>query len=243
MTANGHGRAASRLRLLARPPALEEPSDSPVERCDLCGEPVQAQHRHLLDLRSRGVLCACTACTILFQSKVAGGGHFRLIPDRCRYVVDFELDDLGWRAFRIPVDLAFFFRSTSVGRVAAFYPSPLGATESLLELDAWDSLVERNPVLDELEEDVEALLVNRAREAREHWLVPVDRCYELVGAMRTRWRGFGGGEEAWGAIATFFAGLRTGAEPVSKDGKEATWPTSAWASPSSSPTARRTSGA
>ena len=33
----------------------------------------------------------------------------------------------------------------------------------------------------ELEPDVEALLVNRARGAREYWLVPIDECYALVG--------------------------------------------------------------
>ena len=48
--------------------------------------------------------------------------------------------------------------------------------------------------------DVEALLVSRAREMREHWLVPIDDCYELVGLIRSRWRGFGGGEEVWEAI-------------------------------------------
>ena len=33
-----------------------------------------------------------------------------------------------------------------------------------------------------LEPDVEALLVNRARGARQHFLVPIDECYALVGA-------------------------------------------------------------
>ena len=42
---------------------------------------------------------------------------------------------------------------------------------------------------------------------REHWLVPIDDCYELVGLIRTRWRGFGGGEEVWDAIARFFDDL------------------------------------
>ena len=65
----------------------------------------------------------------------------------------------------------------------------MGATESLLELDAWEALEAANPVLATLEPDVEALLVNRARGAREHWLVPIDECYALVGLIRTRWRG------------------------------------------------------
>jgi hypothetical protein len=51
-------------------------------------------------------------------------------------VAGFRLDDLAWRALRIPVEMAFFVRSGESGRVTAFYPSPAGATESLLELDA-----------------------------------------------------------------------------------------------------------
>ena len=59
-------------------------------------------------------------------------------------------------------------------------------------------------MLGELEPDVEALLVNRTRGAREHWLVPVDRCYELVGLIRTHWSGFGGGSEVWEQVDAFF---------------------------------------
>jgi Family of unknown function (DUF5947) len=193
------------------------------ERCELCAEPLPPEHRHLLDLQDRRLLCACRACTILFDRSGAGGRHYRLVPDRARIVDDFEVDDVAWQAFEIPVDMAFFFSSSAAGRVVAFYPSPLGATESLLELGAWDDLVAANPVLGELEPDVEALLVNRARGKREHWLVPVDRCYELVGLVRTHWRGFGGGEEVWTALDAFFDGLRRGAKRVTKQGKEARW--------------------
>ena len=35
-----------------------------------------------------------------------------------------------------------------------------------------------------LEPDIEALLVNRARGARRHWIVPIDECYALVGLIR-----------------------------------------------------------
>jgi hypothetical protein len=59
-----------------------------------------------------------------------------------------------------------------------------------------------------MERDVEALLVNPARGASEHYLVPIDECYKLVGVIRTRWRGFSGGREVWDEIARFFEGLR-----------------------------------
>jgi hypothetical protein len=108
------------------------------------------------------------------------------------------IDDVAWQAFGIPVQLAFFFHSSAAGRVVAFYPSPVGATESLLDLDVWNELGV------ELEPDVEALLVNRG----ECWLVGVDRCYELVGLVRTHWKGFGGGDEVWSALDDFFDKLR-----------------------------------
>jgi hypothetical protein len=207
----------TRLRDLARKPARVSPAAE--ERCDLCGELLAPQHRHLIDVQDRRLLCACRPCTILFDSRAAGGGHFRLVPDRTLYLADFALDDTMWQSLRIPVDLAFFFHSTPAGRVVAFYPAPAGATESLLELDAWNHLAASNPVLEQLEADVEALLVDRTRGARNHWLVPVDRCYELVGLIRTYWKGFGGGSEVWSQIDAFFDRLRTTCKEVTNDGK------------------------
>jgi hypothetical protein len=224
----------SRLQELAHRPRTEPAR--PEERCELCAEPIAPEHRHVLDLTERRPLCVCRACSILFDRDGAGGGHYRLIPDRCRLVEDFDLDDAFWLALHIPVDMAFFFESSVAGRVVAFYPSPLGATESLLELDAWTDLVERNPILETLEPDVEALLVNRARGERQHWLLPVDRCYELVGLIRQRWRGFTGGNEVWETIDGFFADLGRRAETVTRDGKEATWRRSSATSESVRPT-------
>ena len=68
-----------------------------------------------------------------------------------------------------------------------------------------------NPLLEAMQPDVEALLVNRLANAREYYLVPIDRCYELVGLMRTYWRGLAGGVEVWEHIRRFYAHLtRTG---------------------------------
>ena len=92
--------------------------------------------------------------------------------------------------------------------MAAYYPSPAGATESLLPLTAWETLVGANPVLRDMRPDVETLLVNRVRETREYFLAPIDVCFELVGLIRVHWRGFSGGEEVWREIDRFFARLR-----------------------------------
>jgi hypothetical protein len=117
--------------------------------------------------------------------------------------------------------MAFFFYSTPAERVAAFYPSPMGPTESLLKLSAWEKLEESNPVLKGMERDVEALLVNRSRGAREHFLVPIDECYSLVGLIRMHWKGFSGGREVWEEIDRFFEALRGRSKTITKKGLSA----------------------
>ena len=99
----------------------------------------------------------------------------------------------------------------------AFYPSPAGATESQLTLERWEELMSNNPILQEMEPDVEALLINRLRDAREHYIVPIDACYQLVGLIRLCWKGLSGGEEAWKAIAEFFGDIRAKSRPVNGD--------------------------
>jgi hypothetical protein len=216
VTSSGDSVAGSRLRRLAQRSAAERPEAQ--ERCELCGEPIPAAHRHMLDLDTRELMCACRACSLLFDRREAGAGHYRLVPERRLRIVDFELSDLAWEELRIPVEMAFFFHSTQAGRVTAFYPSPMGPTESLLELDAWEALEAANPLLAEMEPDVEALLVNRARGARDHLLVPVDDCYALVGLIRTHWKGLGGGKEVWAQIARFFEQLDRSSRPVDRAG-------------------------
>jgi hypothetical protein len=214
---------AHRLRRLARQTSAER--EAQEERCELCSEPLPPSHRHLLDLESRGLMCACRACTLLFDRREAGGAHYRLVPDRRLLLEDFALDDATWARLRIPVEMAFFFHHSGAGRVIAFYPSPLGPTESQLELDAWDEIVEANPVLHTLEPDVEAVLVNRARGARQHFLVPIEDPYRLVALIRTRWRGLSGGEEVWKEIEGFFEGLGGKSKKVTTNQEVAAWQT------------------
>jgi hypothetical protein len=205
----------TRLQQIARRSVAER--EAAAERCDLCGLPIPSEHRHLLDLTQRELMCACQACSVLFASDAASAGHYRLVGDRRLRIDDLELDDAAWEELRLPVDMAFFFRNSAAGRVQAFYPSPMGPTESLLELDAWAELEQANPVLSTLAPDVEALLVNRVRGARGHWIVPISECYALVGLIRTRWRGFTGGAEVWKEIGRFFDDLDRRAKPASRD--------------------------
>jgi hypothetical protein len=187
------------------------------ENCELCGEPIPPEHRHLLEVSSREIRCVCQACSILFASEAASEGRYRLIPDRHLFLEDFEMGDAQWDGLRIPVDMAFFFHSAPAERVVAFYPSPMGPTESLLKLGAWEELETNNPVLKGMEQDVEALLVNRVRGAREHFLVPLDECYGLVGIIRMHWRGLSGGREVWQEIDRFFEDLKKRSKTVVRE--------------------------
>ncbi|GAC1637966.1 MAG: hypothetical protein NVS4B9_30980 [Ktedonobacteraceae bacterium] len=136
------------------------------------------------------------------------------MPSRYLLLPDFQMTDEQWDELTIPVNMVYIFHSTPANRVMAFYPSPAGAIESMLSLQGWDALVNSNSILQDLEPDVEALLINRVESYREHYIVPIDICYELVGLIRLKWRGLSGGEEVWKAIAEFFAGLRKRATTV-----------------------------
>ena len=142
----------------------------------------------MLELATRDVKCACRPCGLLFER----AEKLKLIPTDVRRLDDVELD---WEELRLPVDIAFFFRTG--GTMKAYYPSPMGPTESLLSVEVDIAL----------EDDVEALLVNRVRGARRQWIVPIDVCYALVGLIRTHWRGFTGGADVWREVDAFWDGL------------------------------------
>ena len=178
-----------------------------VERCDFCSAAIASQHPHLLERSTRRVLCACQGCAF----SLGASGRFCLISPRTDLLGDFKLDEADWDALQIPIGMAFAFYSTAAKRPVAIYPSPAGTTESHLSEEAWSQLIAANPVLAEFEPDVEALLINRTRGAREYYRVSIDRCYSLVGLIRTHWRGLSGGAEAWETIAAYFAWLRESA--------------------------------
>ena len=181
------------------------PDPSSDEQCELCGIDVPAEHRHLLHLEERRILCVCHSCLALHS----GDPTYRPTGTRTLWLEDFDLDDETWSAFGIPIGLAFFLNSGSVGGIAALYPSPAGATESELPLDAWERLAAANPVLGELEPDAEALIVNRMADPPQHAIVPIDECYRLIGLIKSRWSGISGGAAIESAVPEFFAELRS----------------------------------
>jgi hypothetical protein len=193
--------AVSVLRRFVRPRAAAS-----VERCELCSAELAHDHEHLFEPPTRQLLCSCQPCAILFSGQTET--KYRRVPRRVRFLPDFRLTDAQWESLSIPIGMAFFFRSSPAGKTVALYPSPAGATESLLDLGSWAAVVEDNPALGELEADVEALLVNRVRGAADYYVVPIDECYKLVGLIRAGWRGLSGGAEVWQEIEKFFAGLK-----------------------------------
>src|SRR5579859_5508296 len=209
----GTSQAFESLRRFARKPQRS------AERCELCSLEICSEHPHLIEVTQRKLLCTCDACALLFSGRA--GTKYKRVPRDIRLLANFHLTDAEWDGLMIPINLAFFFQNSLDSRVSALYPSPAGATESLLPLEAWSGIVEANPALNFLEADVEALLVNRVAQSRgsgpaEYYIVPIDLCYKLVGLIRIHWRGLSGGTEVWQEIGNFFSDLRSKANVVTE---------------------------
>ncbi len=177
-----------------------------AEQCELCATQIGERHHHLLDLKSRKIVCSCEACAILFSDH--GARSYRRIPTDIEALPEFALTDVQWEELSIPINIAFFCRTGNAAEPSAFYPSPAGATQAHLDLHSWRQIVEDNPALQRMEADVEALLVNRVTHPHEYYIVPIDECYRLTGLIRTEWRGFSGGKDVWRSIGEFFTALK-----------------------------------
>jgi hypothetical protein len=190
-----------------------------VEHCEMCSAGLAREHPHLVELASRQILCACDACAMLFDGMEKS--KYKRVSRRAQCLIDFEMTDGQWESLLIPINMAFFFHSSVDGRMIALYPSPAGAVESLLPLEAWNEIAESNRPLRALQPDIEALLVNRVGHAHgmsrpEYYIAPIDECYKLVGVIRANWKGLSGGTEVWEEIGRFFSALRSKADLVSR---------------------------
>lgn len=191
------------------------------ERCELCSAGLAQEHPHLVEIAARQIVCACDACATLFDGMA--GSRYRRVSRRARFLPGFRMTDAQWENLLIPINMAFFFRSSPEGRMVVLYPSPAGAVESLLPLDAWEEIAGENAVLEELRPDIEALLVNRVGHAHElsraeYYIAPIDECYRLVGLIRANWKGLSGGSEVWTEIGRFFSELKSRADVLRGEG-------------------------
>jgi hypothetical protein len=187
------------------------------EQCELCSAGLAQEHPHMVELSSRQILCACDACAMLFDG--VERSKYKRVSRSIQYLSDFEISDGQWESLLIPINMAFFFAASIEGMVIALYPSPAGAVESLLPLEAWNEIAAGNRALSRLRPDIEALLVNRVGHAHglaqaEHYIAPIDECYKLVGLIRANWKGLSGGADVWTAIGQFFSELRSKADVV-----------------------------
>jgi hypothetical protein len=185
-------------------PRQAPPPASSTATCELCPIGIGEDHRHLLHLVERRIVCVCETC----WSMRSGDPEFRPPGSRTLWLEDFVMADEIWSAFQIPIGLAFLMRSSVSRAVVALYPSPVGATESELELTAWDALCEANPILRQMEPDAEALIVNRTGDVHQYAIVPVDQCYRMVGLIKSRWEGITGGRGVEEAVGEFFDRVR-----------------------------------
>lgn len=176
-----------------------------TEFCDLCGIGIADEHRHLLHLVERRIICSCEPCWAMR----AGEGDYRPVGNRTLWLPDLSIPDDVWAGFQIPIGLAFFMNSTVTASVVAMYPSPAGATESELRFDSWARVCELNPVLWDLEPDIEGLIVNRLVDPAVHAIAPIDQCYALTGAIKATWEGISGGTGVDRALTRFFSELES----------------------------------
>jgi hypothetical protein len=202
-------RVGNRAGLVAAMRGLRRPAGAAgaaaaTDRCGLCQSGIPEDHRHLLHLGERRIVCVCGTCWALRS----GDAEYRPAGSRIVWLPDLDLPDHTWARFAIPIGLAFFMLSGSAGGVVALYPSPAGATESELPMEAWRELCAANPVLDTLEPDAEGLIVNRLGAPAQHVIAPIDRCYALVGLVKMRWEGISGGPGLTDAVRGYLEDLR-----------------------------------
>lgn len=186
------------------------------ERCEMCSEAITGEHQHVVNVAGRQLMCVCRGCYLLFTEDGAEL-RYRSVPDRYLAFPDFAVDRLAWEALQIPVGMAFFFRNSTLGRMVGFYPGPAGATESELDLGAWQSITDADPRVALPADDVEALLMRSDDDGVQCYLVPIDTCYEFVGGLRMVWKGYQslhGGPEVFAFIDGFFDQIAARAQDV-----------------------------
>src|ERR1700722_8479813 len=89
------------LNRIARKPPTEE-------RCELCSAALGPAHQHLLNAKTRQIVCSCDGRAVLFCGQ-AGAQSLR-VPRRIRSLPDFQMADMQWEALMIPINLAVFYR-------------------------------------------------------------------------------------------------------------------------------------
>jgi hypothetical protein len=121
-------------------------ADQASERCDLCGLSIADDHRHLLALVERRIVCSCEACWAMR----AGEGDYRPTGNRTVWLPGLDVPDDLWASFQIPIGLAFFMQSTVWRAWSRCTPARRAPPSQAALRDVARRMVELNPVLDDL---------------------------------------------------------------------------------------------
>jgi hypothetical protein len=195
----------SRLGFLRR---YLDDAGEPAE-CELCAGPLEREHRHVVEVRARRILCACDPCALLFDE--ASTRRFRTIPEHVRRETPFGAYE-AWNALGL-AEGSFVLFGSSEQHWIAVEPGVSGAAERVLDPVSWHAVWTRSELARAMASDVEALIVRRDRRA-EAFAAPIDRCYALTGAMRRHWQGEDGGNDVRATLVAFFEGLGRDSEPL-----------------------------
>jgi hypothetical protein len=158
--------------------ALRRPAATSAARCDLCGDELASRHHHLIAHERRELRCACFACA------AAAARGWRAVPPRLERTPMTAATTMALEALAVPVSLVYFVVA-GAGPVA-YYPGPAGVAATPIDEPAWRDLCLACEGLSSLGHDVDAWLVSRSDGAWQGYLVSIDRCYELCGALRGR---------------------------------------------------------
>lgn len=182
-----------------------------ADHCEMCAALLAGdERRHLLDLAHHALLSICNACALAFGPRGANAGSYRLIPTRHLALLNFQATDGLWAGSGRSAKIAYLLRSSEAGHVLAVYLDPAGARESAFDLEHWKTLLTANPLLDSLEPDVEALLINRMGQEQTFYIVPITTCSQLVGLLTEQ----GNEQEIWKDPGAFFEKIQAGASPT-----------------------------
>lgn len=162
------------------------PQESAVEHCELCATPLQAAHDHLLDPQARGVFCACSACAVLFPDDASPTAkRYIRVRSRVARLPSAALSEHDLVALGAPVRLAVLCPSTLHDALFMLYPSAGGPIEARASLKTWRALAARQPELEAVQHDRDAVIADLRTPARAPLHVTLDVAYELLGTLRS----------------------------------------------------------
>ena len=203
------GRAAlvAGLRRFARGAARRaaDPAAARASTASCARSSLAEDHRHLLDLEERRIVCVCPNCWSMRSGDASSGRRLAHA-----WLDDFELSDELWAAFQIPIGLAFFMRSRRPAGSSAV-PEPGGRHRVRARPRAWDRARGGQP-------GARAARARRRGADRQpparpaaYAIAPIDRCYRLVGIIKANWEGISGGARSRRRRRRFFDDLRAAA--------------------------------